>query len=265
MNGRTEVEPPEKPGEGVRAVDRALQILMAFTADDHRLTAGELTKRVGLSRPTLYRLLHTLENSGFIVSSGDPQRFELGPSVAHLAHVWSASLDIATIAQPMMRRLWDQTGETVSLLVHQGNSRICVAELASGQPLSFKRGVGYREDVTLGASGRVILAHVPSPETYINRDKAKPTDVVEYLDRLKRIREQGYEISRDELIKGAVAVAVPFFMGDGKVAGSLAVFGPGVRVDGQHVQTFAAMLIVEAAALSQALGQRLVSKNAAKA
>ena len=108
--------PTEKPGESVRAVDRALEILMAFTATDHQLTAGELLKRVDLSRPTLYRLLRTLEHSGFIVSSGDPQRFELGPSVAHLAHVWSSSLDIATLAQPMLRRLWDQTGETVALL-----------------------------------------------------------------------------------------------------------------------------------------------------
>lgn len=231
---------------------------MAFTADDHRLTAGELTKRVGLSRPTLYRLLHTLEKSGFIVSSGDPQRFELGPSVAHLAHVWSSSLDIATIAQPMLRRLWDQTGETVSLLVHQGNSRICVAELASGQPLSFKRGVGYREDVTVGASGRVILAHVSAPESYLNHENTQLIDLTNYLDRLKRIRERGYEISRDELIQGAVAVAVPFFMGDRKVAGSLAVFGPSVRVNDERVLVFADLLKSEAEALSKALGQRSI-------
>ena len=66
----------EKLGDSVRAVDRALEILMAFTAADHQLTASELLKRVDLSRPTLYRLLRTLENSGFIVSSGDPQKFE---------------------------------------------------------------------------------------------------------------------------------------------------------------------------------------------
>lgn len=110
----------EKIGDSVRAVDRALEILMAFTPTDHQLTASELLKRVDLSRPTLYRLLRTLESSGFIVSSGDPQKFELGPSVAHLSHVWSSSLDLATLAQPMMRRLWEQTGETVALLVHQG-------------------------------------------------------------------------------------------------------------------------------------------------
>ncbi|QHE75548.1 IclR family transcriptional regulator [Hydrogenophaga sp. PBL-H3] len=247
--------PTEKPGESVRAVDRALEILMAFTATDHQLTAGELLKRVDLSRPTLYRLLRTLEHSGFIVSSGDPQRFELGPSVAHLAHVWSSSLDIATLAQPMLRRLWDQTGETVALLVHQGNSRICVAELPSAQPLSFKRGLGYREDVTLGASGRAILAHVPIPESYLNKS-GETVNVSAYLDRLQQIREQGYAISRDELIQGAVAVAVPFFLGNDKVMGSLAVFGPGVRVDQARVSVFVTLLKEEARKLSQALGQR---------
>ncbi|MBT9467500.1 MAG: IclR family transcriptional regulator [Hydrogenophaga sp.] len=247
--------PTEKPGESVRAVDRALEILMAFTATDHQLTAGELLKRVDLSRPTLYRLLRTLEHSGFIVSSGDPQRFELGPSVAHLAHVWSSSLDIATLAQPMLRRLWDQTGETVALLVHQGNSRICVAELPSAQPLSFKRGLGYREDVTLGASGRAILAHVPTPESYLNKS-GETVNVSAYLDRLQQIREQGYAISRDELIQGAVAVAVPFFLGNDKVMGSLAVFGPGVRVDQARVSVFVTLLKEEARKLSQALGQR---------
>jgi len=247
--------PTEKPGESVRAVDRALEILMAFTATDHQLTASELLKRVDLSRPTLYRLLRTLEHSGFSVSSGDPQRFELGPSVAHLAHVWSSSLDIATLAQPMLRRLWDQTGETVALLVHQGNSRICVAELPSAQPLSFKRGLGYREDVTLGASGRAILAHVPTPESYLNKSR-ETVNVLAYLDRLQQIREQGYAISRDELIQGAVAVAVPFFLGNDKVMGSLAVFGPGVRVDQARVSVFVTLLKEEARKLSQALGQR---------
>jgi IclR family transcriptional regulator, acetate operon repressor len=242
------MESAEKAGEGVRAVDRALDILMAFTAADHRLTAGELAKRVDLSRPTLYRLLRTLEHKGFIVSSGEPQRFELGPSVANLAHVWSAGLDIATVAQPMMRRLWEATGETVSLLVHQGPIRTCVAELPSAQPLSFKRGVGYSTDVTLGASGRVILAHVAAPETYLGGEGARDTDLAAYLDRLR--------ISRDELIKGAVAMAVPYFGGDGQVKGSLAVFGPGVRVDEERVRAIVAVLKEEGERLSAALGYR---------
>lgn len=246
----------EKSNDGVRAVDRALDILMAFRTGDQQLSAGELLKRIHLSRPTLYRLLRTLENKGFVVSSGEPQRFALGPSVAHLAHVWSSGLDIAAVAQPMLRRLWEETGETVALLVHQGSYRVYVAELPSAQPLSFKRGVGYRENVARGASGRVILAHLAAPESHVPAEERESFDLAAFQSRLNKIRERGYEVSRDELIKGAVAVAVPFFLGDGRVMGSLAVFGPGVRVDDARVQHFAKLLKAEAKKLSQALGQK---------
>ena len=118
------------------------------------MTVGELLQRVDLSRPTLYRLLHALQRKQFLLSSGDPQRFRLGPSVARLAHVWKMSTqDIGLIAQPMMQRLRDQTGETVALFVQQQMDRVCVAELPSNQPLSFKRGVGYAERIVRGASG----------------------------------------------------------------------------------------------------------------
>lgn len=246
----------EKPSDGVRAVERALDILVAFQAGDHQLSAGDLLKRVDLSRPTLYRLLRTLENKGFVVGAGDPQRFALGPAVAHLAHVWGSSLDLGTVAQPMLRRLWEQTGETVALLVHQGSYRVCVAELPSDQPLSFKRGVGHRENVTRGASGRVILAHLPAPESHVPEEERKGLKLAAFRARLDRVRAQGYEVSRDELIKGAVAVAAPFFLGNDRVLGSIAVFGPGVRVDDAHVERFAELLRSEAKKLSQALGQK---------
>jgi len=70
------------------------------------------------------------------------------------------------------------------------------------------------------------------------------------------VREQGYEVSRDELIKGAVAIAAPVFLGSGQVLGSLAVFGPGVRVDQERVSFFAELLKAESRKLSQALGSR---------
>src|SRR6266550_4792332 len=62
----------EKAGDSVRAVDRALDILRAFKPQDGALTASELLRRVDLSRPTLYRLLRTLQRRQFLIASGDP-------------------------------------------------------------------------------------------------------------------------------------------------------------------------------------------------
>jgi DNA-binding IclR family transcriptional regulator len=240
----------------VRAVGRALEILLAFTPQDEELTVGELGKRVDLSRPTLYRLLHTLEQSGFLLSSGEPQRFRLGPAVARLAHVWTASHNLAAVAQPMMRKVWEATGETVALFVPDGLFRLCVAELPSPQPLSFKRGVGYRERLVLGASGRAILAHMASgADELAAYAEGIDIDLKRYPAELAKIRDRGYAVSKDELIQGAVAVAAPFFDGADQVGGSLGIFGPTVRLPAAQTERFGRLLVEEAGRLSRALGK----------
>lgn len=241
--------------ENVRAVGRALEILLAFTHADPELSAGELLKRVDLSRPTLYRLLYTLEEQGFIVSIGDPQRFRLGPSVARLAHVWQGTLDLKTISEPILRRIWQETDETVSLFVPQGNMRLCVQEFASPQPLSFRRGVGYTERIARGATGRAILAYSePSDDQLRQYTQGTGLDLKVLQTELLATRKRGYATSRSELISGAVAVAVPFFDRTGQVAGSMGVFGPEVRLDAARQKNIAKLLMEESVKLSEALG-----------
>jgi DNA-binding IclR family transcriptional regulator len=246
----------DEKGQGsVRAVDRALEILLAFGPDDEALTVGELLKRVDLSRPTLYRLLHTLERSRFLVASGDPQRFTLGPAVARLAHVWTSSQSLGAIAEPMLRRVWEATGETVALFVPDGMFRLCIAELASTQALSFKRGVGYRERLVLGASGRAILAHTPQIGDALARYAAGlPIDLDDYRRKLADVRTRGFAVSQSELIQGAVAIAAPFFDGADRVAGAVGVFGPSVRLAAAQIETIGALLTDEARQLSAQLG-----------
>jgi DNA-binding IclR family transcriptional regulator len=248
----------KKSHENVRAVERALEILLAFRPGDKELTVAELLTRVNLSRPTLYRLLNTLEQKGFLASEGEPQRFHLGSTVAHLAHVWMSDHSIADLAQPMLRNLWQETSETVALFVPDGTYRVCVAEMESPQPLSFRRGVGYREKLVLGASGRTILSQMQLSADQLRRYVSEPDhDLSALLSDIETIRAQGYGTSRHELIEGAVAVAAPFFNGANQIAGSLCIFGPSVRVTDTRVQEFAELLKREARNLSQALGQHI--------
>jgi DNA-binding IclR family transcriptional regulator len=244
-----------KKSDNVRAVGRALEILLAFTAHDFELSAADLLKRVDLSRPTLYRLIYTLEELGFLVSVGEPQRFRLGPSVARLAHVWSSSLDIASVAKPFLRDIWNATGETVAIFVPQGGLRLCILELPSTQPLNFKRGVGYTEKIALGASGRAILAFMQPTAEELRSFVDEAGFEMEHLQtELAQTRKRGYAVSRSELIDGAVAVSVPFFDRDGVVAGSIGVFGPQVRLPSTRQQEIAKLLMEGSARLSGALG-----------
>lgn len=247
--------PSDKSAEGVRAVERALDLLGAFAPGDQELLVADLVQRVGLSRPTLYRLLHTLEKKGFVSSSGEPQRFRLGPAVARLSHVWSSSLDLTAIARPVMQEVWAYTSETVALFVPRGPMRLCLAELPSPQPLSFRRGVGYSERLVRGASGRAILAHQPLAPGQLEAYAAgTATDLAWLQSEMALSRERGYAMGHNELIQGAYAVAAPFFDGQGQVAGSIGVFGPDVRLTELRIHEFGLYLKGQAARLSAALG-----------
>ena len=245
----------EKSGDGVRAVERALDVLAAFGPGGADLLVADIVKLVGLSRPTLYRLLNTLEKKGFVSSSGDPQRFRLGPSVAKLAHVWSSTLNLADVARPVMTDIWAFTSETVALFVPRGDMRLCVAEMQSSQPISFRRGVGYSEKLVRGASGRAILAFTPLKPGQLEAYSAGTNSDLAWLkDQLEITRERGYAMGHNELIQGAFAVAVPFFNSSGTVAGSLGVFGPDARLTEARIHEFGVMLLEMAAKLTISLG-----------
>jgi DNA-binding IclR family transcriptional regulator len=249
--------------DGVRAVARALEILSAFTPQDLELSAADLLKRVDLSRATLYRLLYTLEQHRFLVSVGEPQRFQLGPAVARLAQAWTSRPDLSAVAQPVLKRLWERTQETVALFVPQGALRLCLAELPSPQPLNFKRGVGYTERIVRGATGRAILAYMDAPPQQRRRwAEQAGIDPATLEAELARARKHGYATSRSELIDGAVAIGVPFFDRHGATAGSIGIFGPEVRLNVARQQQIAQLLRQEANSLSRDLGFEGYEKRA---
>jgi DNA-binding IclR family transcriptional regulator len=239
----------------VRAVDRALDILLAFKEVDGTLSVAELLDRLDLRRPTLYRLLHTLAQKGFVVSSGDPLKFRLGPSVAQLAHSWNASTRLSETAEPAMRRVWEVTGETVALFVPEGVMRTCVAEIPSQEALSFKRGVGYQERLVLGASGLPILAHMEGNLDLTAYATGLDVDIEKCRDELDKVRRRGYAVSRGQLIDGAVAIAAPIFDAHDRVVGALGIFGPSVRLRDAVVSEYGSLLVREAASVSTALGK----------
>src|SRR5262245_20168562 len=129
--------------KSVRAVDRAIEILQSFSTDKPSMSVVELQKKVRLSRPTLYRLLHTLTAKGLVRAVGEPQRFALDHGVAQLARVWFSTVDMAAAAGPVLAHLRDQTGETTALCLLRENVLTCVLEMTSSHALSTAHGVGY--------------------------------------------------------------------------------------------------------------------------
>jgi IclR family transcriptional regulator, KDG regulon repressor len=67
----------------VRAVERALDILLCFNAEEPIQSLSRIAESVHLSKPTVHRLLATLEKKQFIAKDQATSRYRLGVHTQH--------------------------------------------------------------------------------------------------------------------------------------------------------------------------------------
>ena len=198
--------------ETVQSVERAFKVLLAF--DEHRATmsAAEIARATGLTRPTTYRLLATLENIGLV--RHDRGVFFLTPLVLRLSSGFLGSHALARQSQPILDQLGDKLGEHVSVAVLDGDEVVSLA--ASNSPRSRYHAVsiqvGLRMPASLTSHGRVIRA-------FTEPGKATDPEVLRDED---EIRRQGFVISDGLIDPHLRSVAVPLRDKGGNVIASLA-------------------------------------------
>lgn len=249
----------EKQG-GVRAVERAIDILQSFSPERPTLTVPELQRSTGLTRPTLYRLLATLAGKGMVRAEGEPQRFSLDYAAARLSQVWLSRVDIVVSARPVIEGLRDATDETAALFVLRDGRQFCVLEAGSRQALSMSRGLGEMEHIAKGASGKAILAWMEESRA-LQMIPEEPLPCAAFLADLAAIRSDGHAISRAEVFLGAVSIAAPVFDRAGDVVGSIGLFGPEARMTARKLPAAIAQVVEAARALSAELGATTMARS----
>jgi len=188
----------------VRTIEQtAIAILQCFSADQPAMSVIEIQKRVGLSRPTLYRLLHTLSTRGLIHAEGDPQRFKLAHGVMKLSHVWLSGLDVVNVARPILEELRDATGETPSLFRLEEDRSTCILECESRHVLTISRGVGSSLKIPQGATGKALLAFMSQErQAEFLAEMPKHAQRSNLEEAIRSAAHNGYTISRGEILSG---------------------------------------------------------------
>src|ERR1700756_5682895 len=150
---------PRVGAPGSQTLARGLSILQVVATSRVGLTVQEVADHVGVHRTIAYRLLSTLAQFR-LVAKGDDGRYR---SAAGLA-VLGASFDnnVRQLSVPTLRRLADELGATVSLLVAEGDQQVAIAVIVPSNvfyQLSFHEGSRYPLD--RGAAGIALLASLP--------------------------------------------------------------------------------------------------------
>jgi DNA-binding IclR family transcriptional regulator len=240
--------------------ERMLAILGMFTEDRLEWTPEALMARLGYSRPTLYRYLKTLKDSGFLV--GRPNSgFTLGPKIVEMDYLLRRSDPLVLEGRQPLTRLVALYPCVAFLARWYGDRALCVLSERSATDLTSSYPRGRPMPIGRGATSRSILAFLPR-RRLMPLIEARLEDfraigfgnsIAEVVRRLGEVRRAGVAVARAEITPGVVGVAAPIFDGGAAPVASLSLTISEKRVDDTLLALLERDVRREAAALSEIL------------
>lgn len=220
---------------GSQSAMRALEVLKHFSRQPGPWSLRDLAVVTRLPKPTVFRLLQALVDSGFLERDGEKQTYSQGPELLRFVRQTLTQMDaerLMSLAHQPMSRLHETTKETVCLYRRLGHTRVLLTELESPQEMRIVLGVGRVRRLYQGAVGKVFLLSASDSELAAEAAAAKTEGVTDSLVALRRqverARQDGVFVSRGESLPGSATIAAPIYK-NGMVEGALVVTGPAAR------------------------------------
>ncbi len=228
---------PDNRRDYVQSLDRGLSVILAFADHHPQLSLGELAESTGLSKPTVRRLVLTLEELGYIRSVG--RSYSLTPHVLALGNAYLSSLDLTEVAQPFMEEVSRTTGQTCSMAALDGEYAVTIARVPSRRVMSITLTTGTRLPAYATSMGRTLLADLPPAEIdeFLRHATLQPltarteTDPDALRRVLADIREQGWALVDQEFEEGVRSFSAPVRDSTCRVIATISMSCPAISVD----------------------------------
>lgn len=243
-------------------VQRVAAVLDAFLTTGTDVGVTELAGQLGLAKSVVHRLVTALADAEYLSHNAATRRYSLGPKALRLGLVAVGQMSIRQRALPHLRQLAAETGETATLSLLAGDHRVYAEQVESAQAVRQSVQIGQLAQLYLGASGKAILAYLPSSRRAAILQHAVGT---RYADgsavdphalgcELEAIRQRGYATSQSERVLGAASAAAPVFDHHGDAVASVSVASVTVRHGSADLERFGALAARSAERLSTELG-----------
>jgi DNA-binding IclR family transcriptional regulator len=239
--------------ESVRAVERALDVLLCFSRQTPELSMTQIAEQVGIHKSTIHRLLATLEKKRFVNRDPDTGLYRLGIRLLQMAYLTLEQNDIRRLAVPFLQRLGDRYQENIHLALLDDADVVFIYIIESPQRVKLAAAVGQRLPAYATASGKSMLAFLPEEMVQRILDRGMPQYTSHtprspevFFQNLNTIREQGFAISEQEYEDAINAVAAPIFDLGGQPIASIAVAGPAYRLTRKRMSEIGPAVIATA-------------------
>ncbi len=250
--------------DGQSVIEKAARVLDCYiSSGESSLGYAELLEATEINRASLHRTLGEMAEYGILVQDGQREHYRLGPLLRSAAAL-AAVAGLSGTARPHLTRLRDECRETVVLAELHDTYVVPVLREDGLYEIRMNQEVGRRYPAHAGATGKVLLAHLPAderrellerlelarltPRTMVNRAKLRAE--------LKRIADLGVAVTIGERVPDAVAISAPVSDASGRVVAALTIGGIASRYERDALVADALAVMEAAATISAELGHR---------
>ncbi|GLB59504.1 IclR family transcriptional regulator [Cytobacillus sp. NCCP-133] len=246
----------------VKSVSRALDIITLVSLKKGGLGVTEIAKQIDINKSSVYRILSTLVQYGYIEQDGDTGKYKLGYKFLEISSKLLDSIDLRAEARPFLQELENETNEVIHLVVYDQGEVVYIEKLEGNETLRMHSKVGKRAPMHCTSVGKAILAHLPSSVVIdildrkgmpVHTDKTI-TDKEEFLKELSHVRQSGYALDLEENEYGITCVAAPIFDHLGKVVAAVSISGPTMRMTDDRLKMLKSIMVRRGKEISSRLG-----------
>lgn len=252
---------PTAEPSGVKVLHKTFDVLEAIKRTPEGAVLAEISRQVELPKPTVHRILGTLEARGY-VGRRDDGRYVLGQKLFATLNETSIDQVLSRVSLPILERLVASCRETVNLGILDGGEIVVINTVESPQAVRMASKIGNRRWVHSTALGKVLLAGMPDKEVqHLLKMKGTPaltphtlTTRTAVLEDIHRVRAQGYAVDNQENEMEGRCVAAAITDGKHRTVAALSISGPVFRMDMEHLCSLVPDLKQACDALSKAAG-----------
>jgi DNA-binding IclR family transcriptional regulator len=244
----------------IKVLVKALDVVEFLSGASSGAGVSEIGRGVGLDKATVFRVLKTLEQTGYVERHDSAGRYRLSARLWAMGMRSGQGRGLVDAVAPELRGLALATGETAYLAIRSGDESIFLDKADSDAAVRIHTPLGARIPLHCGSASKAMLAW--QDEACIERvsgalvavTRYTITDPAKLLLELRRIRRRGYATASEEWREGIAGVAAPIRDHTGAVGAALAVSGPVARMSLSRMRAMVETVIEAAQRITLRLG-----------
>jgi DNA-binding IclR family transcriptional regulator len=241
---------------------KGMELIELIAQHPDGLTIQEIVNMLGHSKTSIYRIICSLEEMGYLRKDLQKGSFYLTRKMFKIGLATLGTTTIIEHAYDPMRRLRDKLRETVVLGTLMGTKIIILEQVIGSHHFSFILKPGMGVCLHASAPGKAFLANIEEWERdeilskieMIRYTDRTITNIPDFLLELHRVKICGYGVDRGEELSGVRCIGAPVFNLAGKTAASVWITGPAERLLDGSVEEYGQEVVACANEISEKMG-----------